>query len=148
MKATGYVGDAFPGMTFRLQLPLLPIMVNTSFFSVALPNLCCCCFQGTRFFRKHSWNYFEIVCGCWWVSFYLDVMLQQLLWYSAIMMLLLRMVIWSIHPSTLSKCNPRHHSAPPLPFILSVSCIDTDWHISDIRAITFAPVTHFKCISD
>lgn len=49
MKATGYVGDAFPGMTFGLQVPLLPIIVNTSFFSVALPNLCSCCFQVDTF---------------------------------------------------------------------------------------------------
>ena len=47
MQATGYLGDAFPGMTFRLQVPLLP-MVNTSFCLVALPNVCSCCFQGDK----------------------------------------------------------------------------------------------------
>lgn len=49
MKATGYVGDAVPGMTFRLQVPPVPIMVNTSSFTRAHQNLCSCCFQGNNF---------------------------------------------------------------------------------------------------
>lgn len=52
MKATGYVGEAFPAMTFRLQVALFPITVDTSFFTIA-PESLQLLLSGQPFLRKH-----------------------------------------------------------------------------------------------
>lgn len=66
----------------------------------------------------------------------------ELLLHADRRMFLLRTVIWNIHPTALSKCNPRQLSLqhpPPPDFIPSISCIDTDQHIPNIRGITYCP---------
>lgn len=47
------------------------------------------------------------------------------------------MTIWNIHRIALSTCNPRQLSPPA--FIPSISCIDTDLRVPNIRGITYCP---------
>lgn len=164
MKATGCVGDAFQGMTFRLQR--CPVHHHGQYLLLHNSTP-----KSLRRLALRIKEVFQRWCGFWGYRVFLCGYSQDLggaaLKYKKVFLFWsssLSLVLWCkstsraaalIHVRMYSSCwsfeifieppyqNVTHGNftprQPPPAFIPSVWCIDTDQHIPNIRGITYCP---------
>lgn len=137
MKATGCVGDAFQRMTFRLQpcpcSPSQSIPPSSQQYSVQL------LLSGwRRHFRGDFWR----GCACSQALGLLIAVNDHHDHYIVLIRCNDAPAAYGHlkYSSTyLTKYNPLQLSPPPPTFIFYIPCFDIDWHIPNIRGITYCP---------
>lgn len=172
MKASGCVGDAFQGMTFRLQR--CPVHHHGQYLLLhnSTPKSLQRCSQNKGCISASMWilGIQSLLCG-----YSQDLGGKLLPCISIQEFICFDCSAWSSSLSLLSWCGMQHQSccymqtegcsccvrsfeifiqlpyqnvthgnflpstAPPPDFIPSISCIDTDQHIPNIRGITYCP---------